>query len=223
MAATASDLWHVRGEGATGDGHAIDLAQLGREIADGVWDPADQVRDPRTGRWTLIGDHPRLEEFLPTGGRLRPSTGDDPDMDITPMIDVTFQLIIFFMITATFVVQKTIDMPQAEAADEASRSNPTWTDVAEQYIVVEVRGNRTVTVDGEPAGAADLVRVLREVTRRRAIVEMAMHAHDDVPHELVVKVLDAAAGAQIEKVHWVRSEAPSGGDAASANPPRSSP
>ena len=32
------------------------------------------------------------------------------DFNMTPMIDVTFQLIIFFMITATFVVQKTLDM-----------------------------------------------------------------------------------------------------------------
>ncbi|HIA46557.1 MAG TPA: biopolymer transporter ExbD [Candidatus Hydrogenedentes bacterium] len=41
-----------------------------------------------------------------------------PTLDLTPMIDVVFQLLIFFMLSATFVVQSSvqIEMPQAKGA-----------------------------------------------------------------------------------------------------------
>lgn len=42
----------------------------------------------------------------------------EPSLDLTPLIDVVFQLLIFFMLTATFVVQSSIqiEMPEAEGA-----------------------------------------------------------------------------------------------------------
>jgi biopolymer transport protein ExbD len=41
-----------------------------------------------------------------------------PTLDLTPMIDVVFQLLIFFMLSATFVVQSSIqiEMPEAKGA-----------------------------------------------------------------------------------------------------------
>lgn len=42
----------------------------------------------------------------------------NPNVDLTPLIDVVFQLLIFFMLSATFVVQSSIqiEMPEAEGA-----------------------------------------------------------------------------------------------------------
>ncbi len=209
----STGAWRVRAEGASGQGRPLDFATLSRQIADGAWQETDQVRDPATGRWGLIGNHPQLEEFLPTPPRLRARPEDDPEMDITPMIDVTFQLIIFFMITATFVVQKTMDMPQAEAEEASAQWRPTWNEIEEQYIVVHVRQDGTITVDDEPVDLEDLAVVLTQAAGERELVEMALMVHDDVPHELVVGVLDAAGGAQIERVHFARA-----GDSADGPP-----
>ena len=43
---------------------------------------------------------------------------EQPKLDLTPMIDVVFQLLIFFMLSATFVVQSSIqiEMPEAKGA-----------------------------------------------------------------------------------------------------------
>ena len=43
---------------------------------------------------------------------------DQPTLDMTPMIDVVFQLLIFFMLSSTFVVQSSIqiEMPEAKGA-----------------------------------------------------------------------------------------------------------
>lgn len=43
-----------------------------------------------------------------------------PNVDLTPLIDVVFQLLIFFMLSATFVVQSSIEVsiPTAEGATQ---------------------------------------------------------------------------------------------------------
>ena len=43
----------------------------------------------------------------------RNSSGDDDDLDITPMIDVTFLLLIFFMVTSNMKKPATVTVPQA--------------------------------------------------------------------------------------------------------------
>jgi biopolymer transport protein ExbD len=206
MSTRPTSGWRVRREETTGEGRPIRFARLAEQVAAGAWHPNDQVFDPRTGAWTPIGDHPELEQFLPRPSGLRRRPEGDAEMDITPMIDVTFQLIIFFMITATFVVQKTMDMPRAEAAETDARWRPTWDDVEHQYVVVRLAGDRSVSVDGEPVAMADLEDALRASAEKRDVVEMALTVDDQTRHALVVDVLDAAAGAQIERVHFTRPE-----------------
>jgi biopolymer transport protein ExbD len=209
----STGAWRVRAEGSAVAGRDVDFPTLARQIADGVWQESDEVRDPATGRWGLVGNHPQLEEFLSPARALEASAEDDAEMDITPMIDVTFQLIIFFMITATFVVQKTLDMPQAEADEPSSQFRPTWEEVEEQYIVVQVGQDGTITVDDEPVDLEDLPVVLAQAASERELVEMALTVHDEVQHELLVDVLDAAAGAEIERIHLAR------GAVSAARPP----
>ena len=122
--ATPIGPWRVRSEDGVGEGRPIELRRLQQAIADGAWSEAAQVRGPQDDRWIPVGDHPQTAEFLPQEPLLRAKPGDDPEMDMTPMIDVTFQLIIFFMITATFVVQKTLDMPEASPEQEKTPLAP---------------------------------------------------------------------------------------------------
>ena len=55
------------------------------------------------------------EEFT-----LRTADTEFEDMDLTPMVDVTFLLLIFFMITASFTLQNTITVPPPDPNDGAS-------------------------------------------------------------------------------------------------------
>lgn len=45
--------------------------------------------------------------------KLRPRVMEEAEMDITPMIDVTFLLLIFFLVAATLANKETVDMPTA--------------------------------------------------------------------------------------------------------------
>src|SRR5688500_136158 len=69
----------------------------------------------------------------------RPRGKVDDEMDLTPMVDVTFLLLIFFMITAAFAVQKAISVPPVNENDASAAY--TIEQLEEDSIVVRVDGD----------------------------------------------------------------------------------
>jgi biopolymer transport protein ExbD len=63
------------------------------------------------------------------------SKKDAPELNLTPMIDVVFQLLIFFMVTAVFAITPGLDikLPEAEEAQAPEKEN--------LFIVVDQDGN----------------------------------------------------------------------------------
>ncbi len=203
--ATTSDKWRVRGEDGAGEGRVVDFHLLTQAIGDGAWSEAAQAYDPGAGRWRLIGDPPQLQEFLPLRPLYKAKPAEEAQTDMTPMIDVTFQLIIFFMITATFVVQKTLDMPAATPEQQQAPSLPTLTELAEQNIIVRIRDDGSITVDGELVEMDALPKAIEAASEKNPDnVELILDVDDEVDYEVVVQVIDGAAGAEIEKVHFLR-------------------
>ena len=213
-------MWRVRTEDDPGPGRAVRFERLAQGLADGVWQETDQARGPSDADWVLIGEHPELEEHLPPAPLFKAGDREEAEMDMTPMIDVTFQLLIFFMIAATYVVQKTLEIAAAQA--EEAPANVTVSQLAQGNIMVNVSRDRSVTVDGASASLDNLTEALAQAVRRRkqATAEMVLDVDDEVDHETVVKVIDAAAGAEIEKVHFVSR---TGGSAKRRTPQKSAP
>ncbi len=207
--AAVDALWRVRKEDSSGEGTAVAYADLAQAVADGLFAEGDEIRDPRDRQWVPIGEHRDLEEHLPPAPLYKCKAREEADMDMTPMIDVSFQLIIFFMITAAFVVQKTLDMPAAQRESNAPRRY-TMSELAANNVMVTLKASGALAVDGQPVAMEGVLEAVRQSMRGRSNVEMVLDAEDAVEHETVVAVLDAAAGAQIEKVHFLRRAAPVG-------------
>lgn len=51
-------------------------------------------------------------------------TGDEADVNITPLLDIVFILLIFFIVTATFLREKGIDVRTPEDNEEDERTVP---------------------------------------------------------------------------------------------------
>jgi len=192
----------VRTEDATDEGQPIDFQRLADAVADGVLPESAYVRGPQDAGWRLVGDHPDLEEHLPPKSLFRSRAAEEAEMDMTPMIDVTFQLLIFFMITAAFVTQKTLDMPQSKSEGAARRV--TQRQLAENNVVVKLHANGTIAVGDKQTTLEEFPRALGEAMKGRVSAEVYLDVDDDVEHEGLVQVLDGAAGANVQRVHFIR-------------------
>jgi biopolymer transport protein ExbD len=122
------------------------------------------------------------------------------DMDMTPMVDVTFLLLIFFMITANFTMQKSIQVP-AEKSDEASSQAVPQIKEMEESVTVQIDEFNSYTVlfpDGTERDAAskqDLIGLLEEARldsgAEDEVTKLIVQAHQDCIHQAVIQALDA--------------------------------
>lgn len=141
------------------------------------------------------------EEFddFPLGRRQRP----EAEMDMTPMVDVVFLLLIFFMITAAFGLQKSIEIPDPEN-DQSSQQAKQVEEKEENNILVHITGENRVFVEGEEASTQqELYAKLREQMHQRVDHQtrhLLVFAESKATHELVVRVLDAASGVGMDSI-----------------------
>lgn len=122
------------------------------------------------------------------------------EMDLTPMVDVTFLLLIFFMITASFSMQKCFDVPPAKSQEGAA------TAVIEEpvtgAILVQVDNENIMYVEGKKATSYDEVYELlqQEKGSSNGITDLDLVLDPDSIHEMRVIVIDAATQAGFQRI-----------------------
>jgi biopolymer transport protein ExbD len=142
----------------------------------------------------------------------RPRGKVDDEMDLTPMVDVTFLLLIFFMITAAFAVQKAISVPPVNE-DDASASY-TIEQLEEDSIVVRIDGDNVYWLSApiwaeeqQAISQAEMRSKLREARNDgKGPVKLLVQAHGSARHESVVAALDAGSGAGMEEIQLLSYE-----------------
>jgi biopolymer transport protein ExbD len=184
-------------------------------------------------------DDTGAEEELPDEdafslSRSGPATVEE--LDLAPMVDVAFQLVLFFMVAAQTVLYKTLEIPkpsqeQAPSAVAQGRSR-TLDDLQEDYILVEIDASGATKIDRQPVAAdmnalVERLRSARESTHRKA---MLLSADFATPHRNSVLAYDAAneigLGIVIARPAVPQGPAPSlisGQPAAKASAPPSAP
>ena len=131
-------------------------------------------------------------------GRTKP---DFEEMDLTPMVDVTFLLLIFFMITAAFQLQKKIDVPPART-DEMSAVPVPLDDVDQSIVEAEIDAENQIYVDGNLADTFEQVLMLLENARAETdSVELKLRIDPESTHEKRIVVADAAAQAGFQSIN----------------------
>lgn len=134
---------------------------------------------------------------------------EDDEIDMTPMIDVVFQLLIFFMVTAAMALQKSLPAPVPERHEAAA----VQTVAADDAVTVRVESDDSLWVDDALAvSRQDLIAKLRKLRvtghgdTGRGLLKLVVSASPAAHHEAVVLALDAGGAAGLEEISLVTEE-----------------
>lgn len=138
----------------------------------------------------------------------------ESEMDMTPMVDVTFLLLIFFMVTASFTLQRTIEQPK-QTEEEPSTQVADPEDEDPDVILVFIDEYNTFQLiygdhDWECPSEQELIRRLREVienpTAGATPTKLTVMAHAECLHERVVMAMDAGTEVGMASVQVTMTE-----------------
>ncbi len=104
------------------------------------------------------------------------------EIDITPMMDIVFIMLIFFIVTTSFVKEAGIDVNKPEAAQAVSKPSAT--------IFIAIRANGEVWMDKR---TVDVERVSANIERLRAespTDTIIVQADKEAKHGVVMQVMD---------------------------------
>lgn len=119
-------------------------------------------------------------------------------LDLTPLIDVVFQLLIFFMLSSTFVVQSSIqiEMPQAAGSTNLERKDVSVTLSTDPG---GPEGGGLVYLDNDPIVQwTDLTERLVALVTNQPDVTLMFRCDSAVPVERFVKAMGFARSVGIE-------------------------
>jgi len=121
---------------------------------------------------------------------LRPDRSDERvDVNLTPLIDVVFLLLIFFMVSTTFDrhAKLKVELPEASAKTEQQLEDPV-------VLSIDVKGNYFVN-DRQVVNTQleTLKTALQKTIADKKDVSLVLRADAKTPHQSVVRAMDAAA------------------------------
>jgi len=120
---------------------------------------------------------------------LQPGGEDEPEVNLTPLIDVVFLLLIFFMVSTTFEHQSRIqiELPEATASPEELEEESL-------EIVIDAQGRYFI---GEEQVVNTELKTLKSAISKavgdRGTVPVTIRADASTPHQAVITALDATS------------------------------
>lgn len=119
---------------------------------------------------------------------LKPDRKDIIDLNLTPLIDVVFLLLIFFMVSTTFEKQAKLQLqlPDATAKAEVQKDNTV-------VIGIDAKGHYYIN-DRQLVNTSlnTLMLALKKVTEGKTDIPVVLRADANTPHQAVVRAMDAA-------------------------------
>ena len=130
--------------------------------------------------------------------RRRKSKTGEVEINLTPLIDVVFLLLIFFMISTTFIQENRLQIQLPEASPQAQAPS------AELEVVIDAQGNYFVNgnklVNSDASTVADALQQLRPQPDSNKLLISADAATE---HQHVIKVMDVAGQLGFEQINMM--------------------
>jgi biopolymer transport protein ExbD len=117
---------------------------------------------------------------------------DDTEINLTPMLDVVFIMLIFFIVTASFVKESGIDVnkPAAATAERKERGN----------ILIAITDVGQIWMDKRPIDVRAVQANIERLHAENPQGEVVIQADKNSKNGLLVAVMDAAREAGVPNV-----------------------
>ncbi len=117
---------------------------------------------------------------------------EESNIDITPMIDVVFIMLIFFIVTASFVKESGIDVNRPEASTAATKERAN--------ILIAISANDEIWIDKRRIDARSIRAVIERMHAQNPQGSVVIQADKRSTNDKLVKVMDAAREAGVYNI-----------------------
>jgi len=154
--------------------------------------------------WKGIDQEKEPDEFdEPFGGKKKEIPEDE--LDMTPMVDVTFLLLIFFMVTASFTLQKSLEQPHAQNEDPSTNVQDN-DEQPDDFIQINIDQNNTYYVttrdsdEVECPSESEMRARVKDAKSNSNATRLVIRAHEESYHSKVVTAWDAGLVNDLDQI-----------------------
>jgi biopolymer transport protein ExbD len=123
----------------------------------------------------------------------KPTAGEDESaIDITPMLDVVFIMLIFFIVTATFVKEAGIDVNRPDAATAVKQEKAN--------ILIAISATNEIWIDHRRIDVRSVRPNIERLHAENPQGSVVIQADKESKTETLIKVMDAARSAGVFNV-----------------------
>jgi biopolymer transport protein ExbD len=124
--------------------------------------------------------------------RRRTAADEEDEVNLTPMLDVVFIMLIFFIVTASFVKESGIEVnrPSAATAERKEKGN----------ILVAISENNQIWIDRRQVDPRALRANIERMHAENPNGAVVIQADEESKNKLLVQVMDAARMAGVKNV-----------------------
>ena len=124
---------------------------------------------------------------------LAPQYNEDSEIDLTPMLDVVFIMLIFFIVTATFVKEIGLDVNSPD-------KNQNVKDADKQSIVVQVTSRDRIRIRGRDIDVRAVRANVERLHAENPEAPVVVQPHPESKTNTMIQVMDSARQAGVYNV-----------------------
>ena len=124
---------------------------------------------------------------------LAPQYNEDSEIDLTPMLDVVFIMLIFFIVTATFVKEIGLDVNSPD-------KNQNVKDADKQSIVVQITSRDRIRIRGRDIDVRAVRANIERLHAENPDAPVVVQPHPESKTNTMIQVMDSARQAGVYNV-----------------------
>ncbi|MEL0610507.1 biopolymer transporter ExbD [Vibrio echinoideorum] len=122
----------------------------------------------------------------------RHSKNEEAQIDLTSMLDIVFIMLIFFIVTSSFVRESGVEVNRPQASNVVSQKDA--------GIFVAITSTNDIFIDKRVVDVERVQATLEHLLLEQADASLVIQADEHAYNGTVVKVMDAAKGAGVKNI-----------------------